>query len=163
MYLKNKEIESIQDETIVFQDGTQTVLSKGKQFYLITENELSDNEYELLEQKFMLGEIFNVFRNRNILLSFDNQKEVKDQADVDTAAEILTIMKKHEYQTLKLDHVFHNLTAYLTSINNLVQNNITAIQNEIVVKKLGLMDRGASDAERLRSLTVNDLERLLNS
>jgi hypothetical protein len=136
MFLKDKEIESVLDESISFKDGTQTVISKEKQFYLITEKSTSDSEYEVLEGKFMLKEIFNAIAARNILLSFDDQEEVKDQANVDTTAEVIKIMQKHDYPLYKLDAIFHGINSYLTSINNLTQNNITAIQNEVVVKHL---------------------------
>lgn len=133
-----------------------------RQFFHLSPKSLTENEYDLNEEKFMLKEIFGLFNQNNVLRSFDETESVRDTNNVSLVAEIVKISQKYNFKVSKIQSVFTDIKSFFSSIENLTRNNINEIENEILVKALGVEEKGTSNPERLRNITFADYEKILS-
>lgn len=161
MFIKDQEIEKIEGETILFKDGTTITMEKERQFFHLMDRASTQNEYDLNEEKFMLKQIFALFNANNVLLSFDENEKIRDANGVNLVTEIIKVFQKYDTNISLLQNVFTDITNFFKSVQTLTNNNINEIENEILVKALGISEKGTSNAERLRNVTFSDYEKLL--
>ena len=125
------------------------------------DREGTQNEYDLNEEKFMLKQVFSLFNANNVLLSFDENEKVRDANGVAFVAEIIKTFQKYDAKVALMSNVFTDIVNFFKSIENLTRNNINEVENSILVKTLGIEEKGSSNAERLRNVTFSDYEKLL--
>lgn len=125
------------------------------------DREGTQNEYDLNEEKFMLKQVFSLFNANNVLLSFDENEKIRDTNGVAFVAEIIKTFQKYDAKVSLMSNVFSDIVNFFKSIENLTRNNINEVENSILVKTLGIEEKGSSNAERLRNVTFSDYEKLL--
>jgi hypothetical protein len=161
MFIKDSEIEKIEWETITFKDGSTITMELERQFFHLMDREGTQNEYDLNEEKFMLKQVFSLFNANNVLLSFDENEKIRDTNGVAFVAEIIKTFQKYDAKVSLMSNVFSDIVNFFKSIENLTRNNINEVENSILVKTLGIEEKGSSNAERLRNVTFSDYEKLL--
>lgn len=161
MFILDKEIEKIEWENITFKDGTSTTMETERQFFHIMDRAGTQNEYDLNEEKFMLKQVFSLFNANNVLPSFDENEQVRDANGVALVAEIIKTFQKYDAKVSLINNVFSDITNFFKSIQTLTSNNINALEHDILVKALGITEKGSSNTERLRNVTFSDYEKLL--
>lgn len=125
------------------------------------DREGTQNEYDLNEEKFMLKQVFALFNANNMLLSFDDNEKIRDANGVALVAEIIKTFQKYDAKVALMTNVFADIVNFFKSIENLTRNNINELENDILVKTLGIEEKGSSNSERLRNVTFSDYEKLL--
>jgi hypothetical protein len=163
MFYWTQEIDNISFDIIKFKDWTSIELNVDEQSYLLTE-EISD-EWSLdkkVELK-MIEEVFNVIRNSNIITSFNEQEWIRDQNNVNIIAEIIKVMIKFNFKVSKIQYVFAYLKGFIWQIESLTNNNIKTIEDDIVVKALGIENLWKTNNERLYNITLKNYANFINN
>lgn len=133
-----------------------------RQFFHLSPKVVSENEYDLNEEKFMLQQIFGLFDENKVLRSFDENESVRDANNVALVAEIIKVCQKYNFKVNKIQSVFTDIKSFFSSIENLTRNNINELENEILVKALKIEEKGKTNSECLRNITFSDYEKILS-
>lgn len=166
MYLGDKKVKSIEWCKVVLESGELNI-PETAQKYLITDKECTPEEYYTNIDKKIISEFFEVIKNIDInKLLLDEKQFAKelDQEFVNIAGEIIKCATEFDFPIERLWVGFRFIKWVLDKINTLTINNLTSIEDQILIKALKLENEWTTDDMRMRHRRISHLiENLKNN
>lgn len=158
MYLWTLEVEKVEWDKVFLKNGQVREYNQDAREMFLSDEPKEESKLDLeIEKKLVVG-IFEIFKTQDISKSFKDptvDDMTVDKNQVAITAEIVRFLEKYDFPLRKLDNAFADIKAFFSSIENLVRNNISSIDNEVVVKVMGLEQEGQTDWERIASIRLS--------